>query len=752
MRPRDRGQPPVVFKNASKMSDIESAKQLFFEALDLLDARHYARAELRLRDALQLAPQSVSILANLSVALLQQGKPQEALSFAERASGIDPRNVEALLVMANCHAQERNFTAALATCDRIIALEPRLADIHSNRAVALNGLQRHQEALDSCNHAIALQPRSANAHNNRGNALVQLGRSSDALIAYDRALEIAPDLAEAWAGRGQALARLNRHAEALVAFDRAIALNPKLSGAWLGRAIALSRLGRFDDSLGAYATALALERDIGQVLRERGSLHLRLNRLDEAFADFDRAFSISPELPFLEGERLHAKMHLCDWRSFDRECGRLLASIASGKLASLPFPVIAIASSPEDQRRCAELYMANCLPQPPDPPLWRGERHAHPRIRLAYLSPDFREHPTAYLTAGLFGRHDRSRFEITAISFGPDDDSDMRRRLMRSFDRFLDVRDRSDRQIAELIHDMEIDIAVDLAGHTQHSRPNILAARPAPVQASYLGYPGTTGAGHIDYLIADRMVIPPEHRAGYSERIVYLPDSYQVNDRERTMVDVAPTRADLGLPPGGFVFCCFNNTFKITPDVFDVWMGLLRATDESVLWLLAGHATAMTNLRREAAARGVSGDRLIFAPRAKLDLHLARHRQADLFLDTFHCGAHTTASDALWAGLPVLTCPGPTFASRVSASLLQSLRLPELIASSAAEYGTLGATLAREQTLLGGIREQLRRNRETCALFDTARFTRHIEAAYRAMWERSQRNESPTDISIDAID
>lgn len=698
------------------MSNIEAAKQLFFEALALLDARDHGGAESRLRDALNLAPHSISILTNLSVALIEQNRPEEALTFAERASNIAPDNVEALLVMASCYAQASQFSAALETCDRIIALEPRLPEIHSNRAAALNGLHRYEDALVSCDQAIALAPNDAPSHTNRGNALLQLRRPDEALLAYDRALQLNPELAKAWAGRGHALARKTQNDDALAAFARAIELDPHLTSAWLGRSDALSLLERFEEAIAAY----------------------------------DKALALAPRLEHIAGARLHAKMQLCDWKRFAADCADLLSSIAVGKSASLPFPMLAIPSSPHQQRRCAEIYAAESLFQPAVP-LWGDERYRHARIRVAYLSPDFGDHATAHLAASLFRLHDRSRFEITAISHGPDDRSEMRQRLIPSFDHFFDVRSESDRRVAERIRAMEIDIAVDLCGYTRHFRPNILALRPAPVQALYLGYPGTSGARHIDYLIADHVLIPPEQRTGYSEQIVYLPDSYQINDRGRKVAEVRPSRGALDLPERGFVFCCFNRNFKITPDVFDVWMRLLREVEGSVLWLLAGPDAAMVNLRREAAARGVCPSRLVFAPRLRTDLHLARHSQADLFLDTFHCGAHTTASDALWVGLPLVTCCGPTFASRVAASLLTALGLPELITSSPAEYERLALSLARDPAALAAAREKLATHRETHPLFNDVRLTRHLELAYRMMWERSTRGEPPEDMVVPAL-
>jgi predicted O-linked N-acetylglucosamine transferase (SPINDLY family) len=412
--------------------------------------------------------------------------------------------------------------------------------------------------------------------------------------------------------------------------------------------------------------------------------------------------------------------------------------------------MLTLPSSSADQLRCAELFVGDQYPVSANA-LWRGVRYAHDSIRIAYLSADFHQHATARLMAGLFELHDRSSFETTALSFGPADDSDMRRRLQRSFDRFVDVRMKTDQEIAELVRKLEIDIAIDLKGFTQDGRTNIFAQRAAPIQVSYLGYPGTMGAEYIDYIIADRVVIPHEHRRAYAEKVVYLPESYQANDAKRRIAERPPTRMEAHLPEKGIVFCSFNGNYKITPDVFDVWMRLLREVEGSVLWLIEASATAVDNLRREAGKRGISVERLVFAPKTDLESHLARHSLADLFLDTLPYNAHTTASDALWAGLPVLTCLGSTFPSRVAASLLHAVELPELITRSLEEYEALALKLARDPMLLSSLKAKLANNRVICPLFDTDRFARHIEAAYRMMWELWQRGESPRSFSVDPI-
>jgi predicted O-linked N-acetylglucosamine transferase (SPINDLY family) len=390
-------------------------------------------------------------------------------------------------------------------------------------------------------------------------------------------------------------------------------------------------------------------------------------------------------------------------------------------------------------------------PGRPDP-LWRGERYGHDRIRIAYLSADFRSHAVSHLLAGLIERHDRARFETIALSFGPDDGSEMRSRLSSAFERFIDVSDKSDREIAAMLRGLEIDIAVDLMGYTQDSRTGIFALRAAPVQINYLGYPGTMGADFMDYILADRTVIPERQQGDYAEKVVCLPDSFQPNDDARRIAERTPTRAEAGLPERGFVYCSFNNNYKITPAVFDIWMRLLRKIEGSVLWLRHSSTATADNLRREAGARGIDASRIVFAGQTKrLEDHLARHRLADLFLDTLPYNAHTTASDALWAGLPVVTCLGTTYAGRVAASLLHAVGLPELITQSLEDYEALALRLAMETDTLSAIKAKLARNRATHPLFDTDRYRRHLESAYATMWERYQRGEPPAAFCVEAM-
>ena len=677
----------------------------------------------------------------------QRGEHNDALKLVGKATKLNPRSANAFNSLGVILAHLERYVEALASFDAALRLEPNHLQALSNRCNSLNELGRFDDAIDSSSRVLAINPNYPEAYIPRGAALFSCKRYTEALESYDQSLKLNPSLAMAWLGRGNVFYDLKRYDEAFAAFDKARALKPDLTGAWLGRGNVFYDLKRYDEAFAAYDKALALKPDLAEAWLGRGSIFNELKRYDEAFAAYDKAFSLKPELVGVEGSRLHAKMHLCDWSNFDAECNHLIASVRDGKSGAPPFTFLAIPSSPDDQLQCAKLWVAEKCP-PSQKPVWQNERYKHERIRVAYVSADFYEHATSQLMAGMFECHDKSRFELTAISIGRDDNSQMRQRLNRSFDHFINAEILSDEEIASCIRETEIDILIDLKGFTQDARTNVFSSRPAPIQVSYLGYPGTMGAPYIDYIIADQTVIPDEFRKFYSEKIVVLPNSYQANDRNRFISDKAFFRPDVGLPSQGFVFCCFNNNYKIVPRVFDCWMQILKQVEGSVLWLLEGASAASNNLKKEASARGISSERLIFAKRMPLPEHLARHKLADLFLDTLPYNAHTTASDALWAGLPVLTCIGETFSGRVAASLLNAIHLPELITTTTEAYEQMAIDLAAHPEKLAAIKYKLAENRLTTPLFDTKLFTKHIEAAYTEMYRRYQAELEPNQIVL----
>jgi protein O-GlcNAc transferase len=652
---------------------------------------------------------------NRGIALLRLARPEEAVGSLDRAIALNADHAIAHYNRGNALRRLKQYDAALASYQRAIALNPNYVEAHNNSGSTLLDLRRPEAALAACDKAIALNPFFVEAHCNRGNALIDLRRVPEALAAADRALAMNSDFALAWLVRGDALRNLQREGESLVAYDRALAVNAELADAWAGRALTLHGLKRHEEAAQSWAKLLQL----------------------------------SPDYDFAKGHLAYEKMLSCEWSALAELRRSISDDVRAGKMSAKPFSYLALSDSVQELKRCAELYVQRDYPASPTP-LCRGDRYDHDRIRVGYLHGEFRHHATSILLVELFEMHDKHRFELFAFDTGYDDGSDIRRRINAAFEHMIDIGGMGDAAAAAAVRQNEIDLLVDLNGFSGVGRPSVFGRRPAPVQISYLGFPGTIGADYIDYIVADPIVIPPQHEAFYVEKVVWLPECYLVHDSKRPITEKLPSRATAMLPEGGFVFCCFNNNFKITPEFFDAWMRLLDRVDGSVLWLLEDNAAAAHNLRREANRRGVAPERLVFAPRVSLDEYLARHRLADLFVDTLPYNAHTTASDALWAGVPVLTCLGSTFPGRVAASLLQAIGLPELITRSLDEYEALALRLAREPALLSAFKAKLVQNRHTYPLFDTRRFTRHIEAAYLTMWERHRGGEPPTSFFVPA--
>lgn len=650
----------------------------------------------------------------------------------------------------NALRDEKRPDEALTRYDRALALRPRFPEALNDRGKALLELGRLADALASCDSALRIKPDLAEAFYSRGNALMGLRRTQEACVSYERAVGLKPDYADAHYNQGLALQRLRRMEEALASYDRALALKPDDAEALNNRGNVLVDLKRSDLALASYERALSIRPDYASACYNLGLALQELGRPEEAARHFERVLQLDPDYPFAKGRLLHAKMLCCEWADLSRLAETVEADIQAGKRSAEPFGHQAVSRSVRNLRLCAEIFAAENLPPAPAT-LWAGERYDNPRIRIGYVSGEFRQQATAMLIAGLFEHHDRSRFEIFAFDNGWDDGSEIRARINRAIDPIVDVTHLEDAEAAATIRERKIDILVNLNGYFGRDRQGIFRYRPCPVQVNYLGFPGTLGVDYMDYILADAHVLPPEHEAFYSERVVRLPDTYQVNDSRRRIAQHTPTRAECALPETAFVFCCFNNNYKITPDVFEIWMRLLKAVDGSVLWLLEDNPAAAGNLRREAERRGVPAQRVVFAARMNPDEHLARHRLADLFLDTLPYNAHTTAADALWAGLPLLTCTGSTFPGRVAGSLLKAIGLPELIASSLERYQARALELARTPALLAELRARLARNRASCALFDTDRYRRHLESAYATMWERYQRGESPAGFEVRPI-
>ncbi len=669
------------------------------------------------------------LLAATAWKLHQSGQLEEAIGIYRRAVAIAPDYAEIHNNLGNALRSAGQPADAVASLRRAAKLKPDAATVHTNLGLALAELNRFEEAALSHRRALRLQPDLALAHNNLGIALLELGKIEEASASFRRAIELNPDIAEAYANLGDALRISGRFEEA--------SADPR-------------RAQRLDEAIVSYRRAIQLKPDFAEAYANLGDALRMLGRLQEAAASFRRARELKPDYGQALAQYVVMQRTMCDWRDPAPALSAFVDAAQSEDKGALAFAFLTIADDPALQLQMAR-HDSRTLGDARSPALWQGQRYKHPKIRLAYLSSDFREHATAYLMAELFERHDRSKFDLCGISFAGDDSSAMYRRLTKAFDRFIDVSQISDYDAAKQIRSAEIDIAVDLKGHTRDARLRILSHRPAPIQVNYLGYPGTTGAEFMDYVIVDPFVVPAAQQSNFTEKLVHLPECYQVNDSRREIAERTPSRAECGLPERAFVFCCFNNNYKMTPTFFDIWMRLLKAVPGSVIWLLGDNEWMIANLRREAKARGVEAERLIFAPRMKLADHLARHRLADLFLDTLPVNAHTTASDALWAGLPVLTCAGNGFAARVAGSLLHAIGLPELVTHRLEDYEETALRLATHPTALKGIREKLAQNRTSTPLFNTDRSRRHIEAAYDKMWSIWQRGEQPTTFALEPV-
>lgn len=583
--------------------------------------------------------------------------------------------------------------------------------------------------------AIALVPDVAIAHNNMGNVLQDQRRLDQALVSYNKAIALNPGFAEAHNNRGDLLQVLGRLEAALVSYEKAILLDPNNAVAHYNRGNAFKMMGRYDEALKSYDAALVISPDYADVLHNRGHVFAEQKKYAKAIQSYDLALKIQPDIPYLAGTRLNLKMHMCDWRNFDQELAQLLERVKLNKKVSAPFPFLALSDDAALQRQVAQITVSDKYSRKVSTSTIRQHRR-HDKIRLGYFSADLFSHPVSHLIAGLFESHDQTRFETHAFSLGPDTKDSMRQRLEQAFNHFHDVQTKSNHELVALVRKHEIDIAIDLSGLTKGGRPEIFAARVAPVQINYLGYPGTMGAEFMDYLIADPTLIPEESQHFYSEKIIYLPHSYQANDRKRQISERVYSRKELGLPEAGFVFCCFNSNYKILPETFDSWMRILKAVPDSVLWLFQGSEETQINLQAEALKRDVQPERLVFALNMPMAEHLSRQRAADLFLDTLPYNAHTTASDALWAGLPVLTCTGESFASRVAASLLNAIGLPELISTSQQDFEGLAIALANQPERLQMLRRKLSDQRVVTPLFDTERFAQHIEQAFELVHAR----------------
>lgn len=685
-------------------------------------------------------------LINLGVAYAQTGRVREGIDCYRRALDLNPASPEALLNLGRAYRRVGQLEAALEVYQRARAVKPLDAETPTAVAEIQLALKRHPEALLAASEAVTANPHDPRALIALGYASLRGGKLDEALVAFDTAKQVAPVLAAAHAGRADTLDALGRMSESLDAYEEAARLEPGNVLVLVNSGRLLLRLGNAGAALAAFDAALAVDpADVGALEGHAISL-VMAERHEEAFHALTDLQAKAPWLDYLAGHRFQMQRYYCDWRDFEAARSDISARILRGERADLPLSFMSHSTEPGEQRACAEIYVSDKFSGAVQ--LERAARTDRARLRVAYLSADFRNHPVGQLTVGIFESHDRSRFETYGLCAAPDDGSELRRRLAAAFDHFEEIGSLSDKAVAERVAALEIDVLIDLGGHTLGSRTGVLAHRPAAVQISFLGFPGTLGSGVSDYIIADRHVIPEDERAHYAEQVIYLPDSYLPNDFPGSP-PTPPPRQAVGLPADAVVLCSFNSAFKFTPAVFEVWMRVLTAVPSAVLWLRDGSATMKRNLAYEAKARGVESDRLVYASRTPgFEQHQARLALADLFLDTTPYNAHTTASEALAAGVPVITLPGRTFGSRVATSLLHAVDLGHLSVQSLAAYEQLAIELSQSPARRAALKAHLHRVRTNAPLFDTVRFCRHLEDALLEVVERQRRGEPPAPVYV----
>ncbi|WOJ90630.1 tetratricopeptide repeat protein [Methylocapsa polymorpha] len=717
-------------------------------ALEYFRAGRYDEAQEIYAEILATCPDHFVCLHHLGLIAHQRGDHDVAARLVDRAVTVQPDYVEAFSNLSAIHRALGKSEDSAAAARRAIALDPNFAQAHSNLGASLEDQGQLDAALAAYRRAASLNPSFVEAHSNAANVLRRLSRPEEAIAVCEDIIALRPDAAEPYFSLGNILRDLCRPGPAIEAYKRAIALRPNFAQVYANLGNVLQGQEAFEEAVNAYAEAIALRPTLAEAHVNMGAALDSLGRLDEAIQSFRRALELNPKLLAVRAWLHHKRRLICDWAGIDAEEAELRALMESEPEPVHPFVVLGMRTSAAEQLSISRKYAESVAVGVKAFAHPKGESARGRKLRIGYLSSDFCRHATALLTVELFERHDSSRFEITAYSHGADDHSEMSARLRAAFDHFVDIGAMSDDEAAARIHADKIDILVELKGYTKGARTGIAARRPAPIQVSFIGFPGTMGADFIDYVIADSFVLPMDQQGAFSEKIVHLPHCYQPNDTRRLIADLTPTRAECGLPEKGFVFCSFNNSYKITPDFFDIWMRLLIETPGSVLWLLESNDLVKSNLAKGALKRGVDPDRLVFAPRLPSPEHLARHRLADLFLDTLPYNAHTTASDALWAGLPVLTCAGDTFAGRVAGSLLHAVGLPELVTSSLSAYESLALRLAREPALLQSLRHKLLGERLNAPLFDTPAYTRSYEAALAEMWANFANGREPRPFAV----
>ncbi|MDA9896227.1 tetratricopeptide repeat protein [Amylibacter sp.] len=629
---------------------------------------------------------------------------------------------------------------------KVTELSPNNAEGFNNMGVTLQDQGKLEEALVAFNRVLDLHPDHTEVHFNIGNAFQTQSRLEEAIEAYKKALSLKPDRAEAYYNMGITLQEQGKLVEAIEAYKKALSFKPDYADAYYNMAIVLQIQGKLDEAIVSFEKVLKLKPDYAYGHYNMGVIFQNQGNCNAAITSYAKALSLEPSNAKLRSLKLFQQAKICDWKALEEDRPLWSRLGVSGKAVEA-FALLSFEDAPERHRLRSENYAKEHFPVKSTKQFEKPSQMPK-RLRIGYFSADFKEHPASYLMFKIIECHDRSLFDVYGYSIGQPKLDKMREKISGAFDVFKDIHSSSDIEALKTIHNDKIDIAIDLTGYTKDSRTNLFSSRLAPVQINYLGYPGTLGADFMDYIVADQNLIPEAFQEFYIEKQIYLPHTYWPTNNIQAISQKVQTKEDMGLPSDGFVFCCFNNNYKISPKEFDIWMRLMGKVEGSVLWLLKSNKWAEHNMKREVEARGVSADRVVFAERVENSEHLARHRLADLFLDTFNYNAHTTASDALWAGLPLVTKLGKGFATRVAGSLLNAVGLPELITHNENDYEALILELATNPKKLNKIKKKLEVNRLSKPLFNTEQYTKHLENGYLQAYQRHFKGEKPDTIFV----
>ena len=720
----------------------------FKEAFNFYQKREFLECEKICIKILKETPNNFEVINLYAVLLFQKKNYKEAITFFNKAIKINPSRPDLYNNLSIALFQEKKFKEAIISWDNAIKIKPDYAEAFFNKGNVYSIIKDYKNSIKNFEEAIKIKKNYKEAFSNLGNVYVEMKDYERALEKFNLSTQISPINPIEYNNIGNIYFELKNFKKALENFDKALNIDRNFALSYYNKAKTFKEINNNEKAVINYEKAILLNKNFSEAYKNLGNVYLDLKILDKSIYNHQKALKINPNISFLEGTILQSKCGVCDWENFSENKNLLEKNILSGKKSSNPFSTLLIYDSPHLHKKSSKIFFESEYNRDSFKEILK-ELPSNKKVHIGYYSSDFHNHATMYLMANLFEMHDKSKFQTHAFSFGQDDNSEIRNRVSKTFDKFLDVRLKTDEQIVDMSRELKIDIAVDLKGFTLNNRFGIFVKRCAPIQISYLGYPGTMASNCIDYLVADRTLIPEENKKFYTEKIIYMPNTYQVNDPTLKVSKKKFERKELGLPDNGIVFCCFNQNYKILPDMFSIWIEIIKKVENSVLWLMSDNPISETNLKKKFIKNNISENRLIFASRMPHREHLSRLKLADIFLDTFPYNAHTTASDALRVGLPVVTLKGQSFASRVASSLLNSLDLNELITNSDIEYKKLAINIAENLSLLQEIKKKINNNISNKPLFDAKLFTQHLEKAYLIALQRLKKNKSVDDIEID---